>query len=175
LTQPKRGRREAGLVGVWAVRFSAAKLIAKAVGEDWNRYERVMRCPVHKGYLGATAGIHYPPTQRLPQGLIELHQALFEPGREEDLRDTFLHEVGHCIDVVMRGRSGHSSSWRLVMADLDKPEESTYHNLEYLYQQRYTLHCSNCHAQTSSRDPIKATGRKCRCCQKGRLSPEPVV
>lgn len=82
---------------------------------------------------------------------IELHEELFVPGREGDLRDTFIHEVAHLIQMVIlittrnsHYSASHGRGWRWVMTRLGANPERC-HQLPYLIEKSQAARAARGH------------------------------
>jgi predicted SprT family Zn-dependent metalloprotease len=161
--QPRKGRKQAGRIYDWLTKLNCYDRVVDATTGD--QLDHLCRMEVHTGYLGRCAG-----RAILRQRTMELHEALTEPGREADLRDTFIHELAHLLDYLKRGTSDHSQKWRDVMTSLGEPAATRCHSLRYLRESRVRLYCDGprCGNTEHTRDPENQEGRPCRQCN-GRM------
>lgn len=126
--------------------------------EEAKKYVRsieIVQFP--KGQVAGFAGI--------ARKQIELHAALFKPGRELDLRGTFMHEVAHMIDHFLFKGNGHGRSWKKVMRALGREPERchayNYLNEDYPEWVRRArarpcvYHCDSCDFVYRRTRPIK--------------------
>lgn len=168
LDKPRRGRVESGTVCEWANRFGVLDKIKQACSTQ-EVYCWVVGTPVFTGYLGVNAG--FCGTGR--QLYIELHSVLMEPVYvKTEGPTTFLHEVGHLIDVVERGTSDHSKAWRQIMTKLGEPDEGRCHPIPVTVMRaaKAVLVCPVCSSITHTTKPEKYEGvRTCSYCKQAKL------
>lgn len=92
--------------------------------------------------------------------VIDLHHLLFEPGHEQDLLETFLHELGHHWSWFLERYSGHGKPWKEVMGMLGQPNELRCHDLPYLNaakpKSRYRYVCQDCEHEFKRTRPLQA-------------------
>lgn len=97
--------------------------------------ELVLQCPAeHSTRAASRAGAahlrRYPGERTYRPVKLLLHPRLIASAEHRDeLRLTFLHEVGHLMDGVRNGRGGHGLSWREAMIKLGEPGAPTTHSL----------------------------------------------
>lgn len=169
--KPKRGRHDVGTVETVAKNYRVLDRIEAACAGKPGHLLKLLAYPVHVGYLGGSAGYHYAPSRLRPNGLIELHEEMDQPGREKDFIETFIHEVGHALDHLRRGTSDHGPLWRKCMADLGAPNEPRCHSMNYLRASRRIMKCDNitCQHTEGTRAPETQAGRRCSWCGTGRM------
>lgn len=110
--------------------------LAKSVVVVWNRRMRT------------AAGRAFFRT-----GRIELNpklQTLAEDRREDEIQNTFLHELAHLVSFARaEGRriQPHGPEWKLACADLGIPGEDRCHELDFAprkMRRKYGYECPNC-------------------------------
>lgn len=80
---------------------------------------------------------------------IDLQEGLAIPGREKQLGEILMHELGHAIvHLLQLGSGGHSKEWKETMILLGFPAEM-YHDLTWLeelyYKRRVVVYlCEGC-------------------------------
>lgn len=137
--RPRRGRKRWGLAKDLIENLRLSHHLLTLSEEERTMLETTV---IHTGNLGRTAGYALYPD------VVELHQGLMKEGREKDLGDTLLHELGHILDHKRRGRSDHSAAWKKVMADLGAPGEERCHDYAYVRRSRrsriFVYACTDC-------------------------------
>lgn len=144
----RKGRREAGVVAEWLERCRLSKQVVDAINYNLGLTVKVLSIPVHVGNMGNTAGCAWDFCKEYPDGLIELNEKILLEGREKDLTETLLHEIGHCIHNLESGiPSFHNKAWRSVMKRLGSPNEERGHSIPYLSERFHKGTCSVCKTQ----------------------------
>lgn len=138
-SHPTAGRDAAlTIVARDLVRELGLPRLATSVVVDWNPRMRT------------AAGRAFSRDQR-----IELNtrlQSLPEGQREQELRNTFLHELAHLVAIERAGKKRiqpHGTEWKIACHDLGIPGEDRCHSLDFLprrISRKYAYHCPQCQA-----------------------------
>lgn len=160
--KPRRGRKLWGTIHQMAMDLNVTDQIIRAAGAH---APTLLGKQVFRGYLGGTAGMS------LHSGDIELHDVLFTDLPSNELKCTFLHEVGHSLDRMERGKSNHDRPWRNVMSRLGQPGEERCHSIpgSTMRQAKVQMECNRCYKRENTIDPKNQEGRCCRRCPSGRM------
>jgi len=134
-----------------ATRLGLAKL-AKSVAVVWNRRMRT------------AAGRAFYQT-----GRIELNpklQTLPEERRDEEIRNTFLHELAHLVSFARaKGKriQPHGSEWKQACVDLGIPGEIRCHDLDFQPRRQRRKFAYECPACGSVVKRVRRLKRKVAC------------
>jgi len=136
---PRSGRDQAlTLVAAELVRERGLETLASVISVVWNPRMRT------------AAGRAFTRESR-----IELNsrlQDLPEGAREEELRNTFLHELAHLIAFAKAGRNRilpHGPEWQQACRDLGIPGENRCHSLDFTprrIERKFAYTCPHCRA-----------------------------
>lgn len=138
-THPRSGRDQAlTLVAADLVREKGLEALASVITVVWNPRMRT------------AAGRAFTRESR-----IELNsrlQDLPEGPREEELRNTFLHELAHLVAFARAGRKRiqpHGAEWQQACRDLGIPGENRCHSLDFKPRRiarKFAYTCPHCRA-----------------------------
>lgn len=154
--RPRKGRKLVGSVTMWLEKLDLTALVHHNISP--RAWIGLTEWEIHSGFLGITAGWAFGTGR-----VIELHEELFKPGREKDLKDTLMHEVAHAVDKILNGAlSGHGQPWKEIMRSMKQTGDRCH---SYGYLSRNTmggiLKCNKCHKLEKTRRIDTQSGRGC--------------